>query len=136
MCWGVVLFWAPESRFYQGLLSSTRSLSRSWNFPDTIIKKALMMLFDQEDYVYCCTSSSLAPIAIFRLSIVMIETKHLGAPRTTTQDHHDLKEQVREMDRDGWATTCTLRCSALFRHYSQSALRCRKWVPQARWLKY
>ena len=39
------------------------------------------------------------------------------------------------MDRDGWATTCTLRCSAMFRHYSQSALRCRKWVPEARWLK-
>ena len=59
----------------------------------------------------------------------------MNSKRQVREDHHQLKEEVREVDRDGWATTCTLRCSAMFRHYAQSALRCRKWVPEARGLK-
>ena len=63
--------------------------------------------------------------------IVYVDSLFLGPAATNRKDHHGLREEIREMDRDGWATTCTLRLSALFRHYSQSCLRCRKWIPEA-----
>ena len=47
------------------------------------------------------------------------------------QDKIALKAEVRDVDRDAWATTNALRLSAVFRHYSQSVLREREWIPKA-----
>ena len=37
-------------RLFCGIFTSTRALSPTWNFPDTVIQKALMRLFKREDY--------------------------------------------------------------------------------------
>ena len=36
-------------RWFQALLSSTKTLSSTWNFPDNTIKKALLLLIKRED---------------------------------------------------------------------------------------
>ena len=38
-----------QSRFFQGVFTATMSLSRTWNFPDTTIKKSLLHLLKFQD---------------------------------------------------------------------------------------
>ena len=38
-------------RYFQSLLTSTKALSTTWNFPDSVIKRALLKLFQFEDCV-------------------------------------------------------------------------------------
>ncbi|CAE7578145.1 unnamed protein product [Symbiodinium sp. CCMP2592] len=86
----------------KGILNNCRQLSPTWNFPDTVIKKALLGVLKHEDSIYCW----------------VLDKAHLA-------------EQVKEADRDAWSTTNSLRLSAAFRHYSQATLRQREWVPKA-----
>ena len=43
---------ASDSRLYQGIFNSCRQLSPTWNFPDTIIKRALLAILKREDWSY------------------------------------------------------------------------------------
>ena len=52
------------------------------------------------------------------------------------EDKTALASSVRDIDREAWATTSSLRLSAAFRHYSQACLRRREWVPEALGLTY
>ena len=38
-----------ESRFFQGVFQATISLSPTWNFPDTVLKKGLLRILKMED---------------------------------------------------------------------------------------
>ena len=38
-----------QLRFFQGVMTSCRSLSSTWNFPDTVTKKALLAILKHEE---------------------------------------------------------------------------------------
>ena len=42
-----------------------------------------------------------------------------------------MNSKIPDSEKESWAATNALRLSAAFRHYSQSSLRRRSWVPQA-----
>ena len=117
----LILVWThSQTRFFQGVFNSTMPLSATWNFPDTIIRKALLNLIKREDRVSgISVSFFLAGGCLDHL------INHPG------EDKAALATAVRDVDRDAWATTNSLRLSAAFRHYSQACLRRREWVPEA-----
>ncbi|CAE7244291.1 unnamed protein product [Symbiodinium sp. CCMP2592] len=68
-----------DKKLFQGILNSCRQLSPTWNFPDTVIKKALLAILKREDWSY-----------------EYFDKQHLA-------------EQIKECDRDAWSTTNSLR---------------------------
>ena len=76
-----------------------------------------------------CNGVTFAAVPVYTAYILCVLFGSL--PPTPEEHGTELQLEVRDIDREAWATTTTLRLSALFRHYSQSCLRCRGWVPKA-----
>ena len=125
-------------RYFQGLLTSCRSLSPTWNFPDTVIKAALLAVLKHEarrnhdELLYFSTHiSSTLFLSYYPTTRALNTGMGTREWQTIWEDKEVLAAEVSSSDRDAWATTNALRLSAAFRHYSQASLRRREWVPEA-----